>query len=122
VDRERVAKLIADLDNDAFAVRTKAYRELEQLRSVAGALFRQALAANPTPEVRKRLRSLCEDSPSLLCSGEVLRGVRAIGVLERVATAEARELLQQLARGEAEARLTREARSSLARLANRGGR
>jgi RNA polymerase sigma factor (sigma-70 family) len=117
VDRERIGKLISDLDDDALAVRTRAYRELEELRPVAGAMFRAALAAKPSPEARKRLRSLCEGAESLVCDGEVLRGVRAIGVLERVGSPEARELLRRLVRGEPEARVTRDATAALERWA-----
>jgi hypothetical protein len=46
-----------------------------------------------------------------------LRSLRALEVLERAGTAEARQLIQRIAAGAAEARLTREAKASLERLA-----
>jgi hypothetical protein len=49
-------------------------------------------------------------------SGEALRTVRAIEVLERTATPEACKLLRELAKGAPGARLTREAAAALKRL------
>ena len=46
----------------------------------------------------------------------VLRGLRAIEVLEAIGTAEARTILQELAKGTPGAKLTREAAAALARL------
>ena len=51
---------------------------------------------------------------------EQLRALRAVEALEHAGTAKARSLLQDLARGAPEARLTREARAALARLAKQG--
>ena len=45
--------------------------------------------------------------------------LRAIEVLEHIGTAEARQVLKSLANGAPEARRTREAKSSLERLAKR---
>ena len=46
-----------------------------------------------------------------------LRALRAVEVLEYIGTTEAKKLLMALAQGAAEARLTREAKASLKRLA-----
>jgi hypothetical protein len=45
--------------------------------------------------------------------------LRAVEVLERIGNAEARRVLEALAKGAPEARLTREARTSLERLLGR---
>ena len=47
---------------------------------------------------------------------ERLRGIRAVEVLERLATPEARKLVEELARGAEGVRLTREATTTLRRL------
>jgi hypothetical protein len=115
-DPERMRRLVADLDNDRFAVRQAAARELEKLGGEASPALRQALAGNPSLEVRKGVEELLSKA-RFLRSGEVLRGVRGIEVLERIGTPEAREVLGSLAEGSPEVRLTREAQVSLERLA-----
>jgi hypothetical protein len=93
-------------------------RDLEALKDEARPALRRALADNPSAEVRKRLEELLS-RPALLPPGEALRRVRAVEVLERLGTPEARRLLGALAGGEPEARLTREAQAALRRLAER---
>jgi hypothetical protein len=119
VDPQHIDRLIADLDADRSAVREKAMRELERAGRAAESALAKALKSNPSAEQRRRLRALLEpleqtDSPS-----EALRRLRALEVLERIATPEAIEVLQVLARGTPEARLTQEAQAALQRLAGR---
>jgi hypothetical protein len=118
VDMDRVRRLIADLDSDRFAARESAYRELEQLGEAVRPLMRQVLAGQPSLEKRRRLQNLLDAGPEVLSAG-ALRGIRAVRVLEYMACPEAHETLQALAKGAAEARLTREAKASLERLARR---
>ncbi len=115
VDGPRVRRLIADLDSADFADRERARQALERLGEEARPLFREALGANPSAEVRKSLENLLARDTHVLASGDVLRGVRAVEVLERLGTPEARRLLEALAEGAAEVRLTHEARAALAR-------
>jgi hypothetical protein len=49
-------------------------------------------------------------------AGETLRCLRAIELLERLGTPEARKLLERLGQGSPEAWLTQEAKASLGRL------
>jgi RNA polymerase sigma factor (sigma-70 family) len=115
---EQIRRWIADLDSDEYAVRQTAMKELAMLEEQAGPLLRERLAAKPPLEVRKRVEELLSQT-KILHAGEVVRGVRAMAVLEQICTPEARRLLERLAQGAPEARLTREAKASLKRLAKR---
>jgi WD40 repeat protein len=110
-DRQHVARLIADLDNDNFAVRQKASAELERLEDRVKPGIREALAGQPSLEVRRRLESLLDK----LAYFE-LRELRAVQVLERTGIAEAKEVLETLAKGGEKLQLTEDARAALDRL------
>jgi hypothetical protein len=65
-DPQKIAQWIADLDNDKFAVREKATRELEKQGDSTQPALRKALENHPKPEARKRLERLTEtDRPDL---------------------------------------------------------
>jgi hypothetical protein len=117
-DPRRVAALIRDLDSEDFDVREKATSELARLGETAAALLEAAARDSPAVEVRRRagdlVRRLTWRFP---LAGESLRLVRAVEVLERAGTAEARQLLAALAGGARGARLTREAAAAVERLA-----
>jgi hypothetical protein len=114
-DAKLLASALRDLDAEAFAVRERAARDLEQMGEVAEAALRAVLAGQPSAEVRRRVQQLLEK----LEGPEVLRRDRALEVLEQFGTPEARRLLAALAKGAPEARLTQEAKAALARLAKR---
>jgi RNA polymerase sigma factor (sigma-70 family) len=115
----RAQQLIADLDSDTFAVREKATQALRELGGLAEPALREALQGVPKPEVRRRAGAVLDGLKNGSLTAAQLREVRAVEVLERVGTPEARRLLEALAQGAAAARLTREAQASLARLAKR---
>jgi RNA polymerase sigma factor (sigma-70 family) len=118
IDRERIDRLLADLDSDQFAVRQKASRALRELGDAAEPALSKALAGQPSAEQRRRLKELLRElGPE--CSPERLRELRSVEVLEHLGTPDARQALGSLAKGAAEARLTREAKASLGRLAGR---
>jgi hypothetical protein len=122
-DADRFARLLAELDADAFERRTKATEELAKMGSAAEGLVRAELKKGPASvEVRARLERILETVAKTAITGEVLRPLRAVEVLEQVGTAEARQVLAALAEGAAEARLTREAKAAEARLVKRPGR
>jgi hypothetical protein len=116
VDRTRLARLLADLDSDSFPTREQATRDLAELGSLAEPGLRQRLTGRASPEVRRRIeRLLMQGEEGVLTAGQ-LRGLRALQVLERIASTEARQLLESLGKGEPAAPLTREAKLALQRL------
>ncbi len=122
-DPKRLEERIAELDNDRFAVRQHAMQELGSLGELAEATLRQKLQERLTLEMRQRVEQLLRKVETSR-SPDRFREVRGIEVLEHIGTSEAEQLLQTLAQGAPEARLTQEAKASLERLAKRplGGR
>jgi WD40 repeat protein len=115
-----LAALIKDLDSDVFDTREEAARKLREQGSKAEPALRKELAGSPSLEVRRRIEGiLAALSPPLLrlpISGETLRGIRAIEVLERAGTREARALLQSWVEQAQNPHLAVEARVVLERL------
>jgi hypothetical protein len=118
MDDKRVAKLIADLDAEGFDRREAASRELALLGEPAEAALRQALK-DSAPEARRRLEELLEKLELRPLSSRTLQRVRAVEALEHIGTAEARQVLEGLARGASGDRLTQDAKASLERLTRR---
>jgi hypothetical protein len=116
VPAERLAKLLDELDDRRFAVRDRATAELERLGDVVEAALRKRLAGPVTEETRRRLEHLLRRLDGQALTPERLRSLRAVELLERLATAEARTVLRELAAGVPEALLTREAAAALGRL------
>jgi RNA polymerase sigma factor (sigma-70 family) len=116
-EMKRAARLVTDLDSDHFATRRRAFNELKKLGAEAEDALRKALSARPSPEARRRIEALLGAVKSQHVG--ILRGVE---VLERVHTVEARRLLDTLAHGLPDARLTQEAKAALKQLAKRAGK
>jgi WD40 repeat protein len=113
----RLADLIRDLDNNNFAVRGKASAELEKLGEAAAPALRRALEKPASLEARRRLEALLENCESTRpLSGEELRQLRGVEALECEGSARARQVLEAVAGGAADARATREAQAALKRL------
>jgi WD40 repeat protein len=117
VDVKAMNKLIETLGHEKYTVRQKAFQELEKAADLAQPHLRQALEKPNPLEVRKRLELLLDRVENLARSPKHLRTLRVITVLERIGSADARQLLQTLAKGAPEARLTQEAQTALQRLA-----
>jgi WD40 repeat protein len=115
----RLAELVKDLDSPQFAVRDRATAELEKVAEMAAPTLRQFLRDQPAPEVRKRLEAVLDRLEGRLFAPEDLRTLRAVLVLEQIDTAEARRVLQALAKGAPAARRTQEAKAALERLSRR---
>src|SRR5262249_29944649 len=102
-----------------FTLREKATKELEALDELVGPFLRKALQGEPAPELRRRAKELLDRIEAGGFSSEGLRAWRALEVLERIGTPEARRVLQALAKGTPEARLTQGAKEALERLTKR---
>jgi hypothetical protein len=120
IDEKRLARLLADLDDDSFDVREKATAELKRAaESVEGAV-RKEMARTKSEEVRHRLEDvLAEVDRTVAAPGRRALPSRALLVLEQAGTPEARQALEKLAAGAPGAWLTQEAKAALARLARR---
>lgn len=119
VERERIQRLIADLDSDRFDVRQQAAVELAQLGDQAESALNSALAAKPSLEVRRRVELLLEKLVERMLTTDQLRFTRSIEVLERIGSPQAQQVLQKLAAGAAEVRSTGDAQAAWQRLARR---
>jgi hypothetical protein len=117
--QERVPALLADLDADSFKMRDKASRDLAELGDLAEPMLRHALTRKLGVESGRRVKGLLEKLNGAPPHPESLRMIRAIEALERMATPEARQVLETLTKAPGEPRLTEEAKASLDRLAKR---
>jgi WD40 repeat protein len=118
----RVRSLVIDLDDDAFEVREKASGELERLGPDAAFALRAALEGSPSLEVRNRIQKVLAkiEKPGDQAPGLTSRGVwLALALLEELGTPEAREALEELARGPEKSTVAREARAAVERLKRR---
>jgi WD40 repeat protein len=120
LDSKGINQLISSLTDDEPAVRERAGRELERFGDSIEPVLRRAQKSIGSIETRDRLENLITLAQAR-ASLELLRDRRAIGVLERIGTPQARELIESLTRGFPEAALTRDARASLDRLAHADG-
>jgi WD40 repeat protein len=115
-DTEPVRRLLRDLDSRAFTMRQRATAELAKVPADWEWVLLEYLSDRPTLESRRRLEPVLESKGLQEWSPGMLRSIRAVQVLERIGTDEARMLLRQLAGGVPSARLTQEARAALGRL------
>jgi WD40 repeat protein len=116
---ERLAQLIAELDADSFKVRERATRQLAEAGSDAADALRMALGKGASPEQKRRIEKLLAQLGKTV-DPERLRSLRAIEVLERIGTPQARRILAELGDKDIDPDLREEIRASLRRL-DRGG-
>ncbi len=117
---KEITAWLKDLDNVDFSVRENATRCLKDLRESARPFLERVLVGSPTAESRRRIQSLLDLLDPL--SGDSLRDVRSVQVLEYLGTPEAIRRLRRLEEGYSEARLTKEAKAALTRLKQRADR
>jgi RNA polymerase sigma factor (sigma-70 family) len=121
---EDIQRLIADLGSATFTVRREAQQKLGILGVEAEPALRNALQAGNLPlETKRRVQALLDGpAPRSVPTGEGLRRLRAIHVLEQIGSRDAGLFLQTLAEGAPGARETQDAKAACERLALRAGR
>jgi hypothetical protein len=115
LDVKVVEGLINQLGSDQYKVREKATGDLVKIGDQIIATLDKAAASNPSPETTKRLQVVRAKLTGLVLQGDRLRAFRAVEVLERIGTREARQVLEALAAGAPESLLTRSAQAALKR-------
>jgi WD40 repeat protein len=118
-----ITTLVQELDSDQFATRENAMHKLRAHGAKAELALRRALDGSTSVEMRHRIEVLLEPIPvpllELPVSGDSLRAVRAVEVLEHIGSPQAQKVLKTLSHGAPDARLTQEAKASLERLTHR---
>jgi hypothetical protein len=118
-DAGRLRQLLAALDSDDFKARARAEAEVKGLGELALAELEEAAKHKNTLEKQRRLEALLRKAHRAALpfgTAERVCQWRAVEVLERAATPEARQLLRDLAGGAPASRLTEAARAALTRL------
>jgi WD40 repeat protein len=118
VEDKEIAALLDNLAADDFKVREQATADLAKVGEQALPAMKKALAGDVALEARKRLERLVEQA-SAQASAPLLRALRAVELLEHSGSDEGKHVLLALSGGAPQARLTREAKSSLQRIARR---
>ena len=115
-EAKKLGELIAELNSDRFATRQAATKELLRLGDLAAAALREALQKQPSTEARRRIETILHESSDVANQPVRLQALRAIEVLEKIGSVEARKVLRRLAEGAPDCLVTREARGTLVRL------
>jgi len=115
-DAKVVKQLIADLSSGEFRTRETATKRLIELGPLALPYLRAASKKPDSAEAGRRLEACIEKLSDPVPPPASLQAIRAIAVLERIGTTEARKLLEKLARGAASAPETKSANSALVRM------
>jgi hypothetical protein len=116
---EELARLVRELDDNAYEVRQRAEAQLAKAGRWAEPVLRRAAEKPPSAEVRRRAQRLLEAFASSGLRPEEMRAVRGVQALEYAGTPEARAALAALAAGPPAERLTQEAKCAADRLAKK---
>ena len=122
VKAERLKQLLRELDSDQKKVADAAFKELERLREQAGRALREFLRDDKVTKAgRERAEKLLDLLQEFKLPPEELREWRALEVLERIGSTQARGVLEGLAKGAPGTWLTEEASAAVERLRRRQG-
>jgi WD40 repeat protein len=113
IDPRIVNRFLDRLDAMRFADRQKAVSELEAMDFQAEPFLRRAADTGTSAETRRATSRLLERLDGPVSTPDLLRGLRAVEILQRIGTSDARQLLEKLAAGDRHARLTHAAQATL---------
>jgi WD40 repeat protein len=114
-DAKLIKKLIEDLSNNQFAVRSKATQKLADMGEAARAELRYALTRPLDLETKRRLESLLTKLVESFQPDDQRLTQRAIVILERIGSAEAKEILTGVLYGVPDDAIIAQARAALNR-------
>ena len=113
--QRQVEQQITALEDDASAKRDQAMKELQGVAHPFAPLLKAKLAQAPAGETRNRLTFVLKQMSEAKPPQPLVMELRALALLEEIGTPEARELLERIAGGAPQARLTVEAWTVLRR-------
>jgi hypothetical protein len=116
VTGQRLARLIADLDDEEYVVRQRATQELHCLGGEARTAMQQARNRQPSLELLRRLDELLAEAALAPLSARTLQGLRGVEALEAMDTPQARRALRRLAESAQDEQIRRETAESVLRL------
>jgi hypothetical protein len=115
-DSIRYEAAVRDLDSDRFTVRRSAVADLESGSELAASALANYLKSDPPLNARRLAEGVLAKLEGPIDSGNRIRELRAVEVLEWIGNNDSKRVLKSLAGGVPTARSTREAKSSLERL------
>jgi hypothetical protein len=118
-DPARLASLLADLGSGDVERRDAAAAEFSRLGRFARPTLKRALEGTLSAEFRRRAEALLKEMDDRLAPAE-LQSIRTLEVLERIATPEARKLIEFLSKDSASPPVAEEAKAVLHRLPRPG--
>lgn len=119
-DEKQIRRTIEDLNSKDSTTRKRAFAELEQLGELAAPALRNTLKGDLAKGPRQQVEELLTRIDNRVLTSENLRNWRALKILERIATPDARQLLETLAGGTPEAWFSQQAKAALGRLRREG--
>ena len=116
IDADWLAGRVAGLASGKFQTREAASADLMRVVEVAEPELRAAMETTASAEARRRLDAILTAPRRAVPTVETVRALRAVAVLGRIGTEDARSILESLAGGAAGSAVTREAKAELSRL------
>jgi WD40 repeat protein len=115
-DEKTIAKLIEQLDADDVETRDQATSSLQDIGEAVVAPLQKVLEASPSLEVRTRAQKILENQKTGTAAASLLRGLRAIEVLEWIGSRDAVQLLETYTKEGKSSVLAVEAKYALGRV------